>query len=744
MSNYTKTVDFAAKDTLPSGDSGKIIKGTEFETEFDNISTAIATKADSAAPTFTGTSVFTNLDINGTVQADGAVTVGVDDTGYDVKFFGATAGKSLLWDESADTLIVTGDSTVSGTLGVTGEVEAATAHFGTGTGTAQTQADEVVVSGTSSTGLTIHSPDANNATLAFGSATDNDYAFVQGFYNSGSPFLRFSIQNSEKVKVTSTGIDVTGTVTADGLTVSTGVYNINTSGASLISSTGSVKIDIDSDNNANDNRFLITSDGNTKDRLEVKESGDISFYNAAGDSQALFWDASAESLGIGTTTVNADLHLGAASPHIDIGPSTGNRGKIGYNTNNVYIGSTSGTGEIHFKNNIGSTDAPNASGDTKMVITDSGVGIGTTTPQKLLDITENSSGESIPVVIANRDVTAGTGQKVTLGFGLSRNSGAFKPEAGTIEVGRESDWTASDANIDSYMAFSTYLNNAATEKMRIDASGNLLVGTTDTDTQNNNAGSIADNGFAYNIGSGGYLNVARYNGTVAYFNRTGPDGAIIDFRKDGATVGSIGSTSGSMYIQGNPAAGKSGLTFFGSYIEPRDDGSPADSAIDLGSSDNRFRDLYLSSGVVFGTTGGAVSSKTLDDYEEGTWTPTLYYQNATGVTRTYTEQTGHYTKIGNTVTVWCTLKGGTSNSGSYANDNIGISGLPFSVIGGNATAPVRQSGFAGTASVGTLCMLLTSSVALLSTPEDANNLADDLGAGATYTLTFSGSYETTE
>jgi len=153
----------------------------------------------------------------------------------------------------------------------------------------------------------------------------------------------------------------------------------------------------------------------------------------------------------------------------------------------------------------------------------------------------------------------------------------------------------------------------------------------------------------------------------------------------------------------------------------------------------------IPAGVTLGTAAGVyAAANTLDDYEEGTWTPTLYYQNATGVTRTYTEQTGHYTKIGNTVTVWCTLKGGTSNSGSYANDNIGISGLPFSVIGGNATAPVRQSGFAGTASVGTLCMLLTSSVALLSTPEDANNLADDLGAGATYTLTFSGSYETTE
>ena len=55
MTNYIKTTDFAAKDSLPSGDSGKIIRGAEFETEFDNISTAIATKADLASPTFTGT-----------------------------------------------------------------------------------------------------------------------------------------------------------------------------------------------------------------------------------------------------------------------------------------------------------------------------------------------------------------------------------------------------------------------------------------------------------------------------------------------------------------------------------------------------------------------------------------------------------------------------------------------------------------------------------------------------------------
>ena len=48
------------------------------------------------------------VDIDGATQIDGAVTVGVDDTGYDVKFFGATADRSLLWDESENELIIVG------------------------------------------------------------------------------------------------------------------------------------------------------------------------------------------------------------------------------------------------------------------------------------------------------------------------------------------------------------------------------------------------------------------------------------------------------------------------------------------------------------------------------------------------------------------------------------------------------------------------------------------------------------
>jgi hypothetical protein len=68
VSNYTKTTDFAAKDSLPSGDNNKVVRGSEFETEFDNISTAIATKADTASPTFTGTVIIPDLTFTGTLS----------------------------------------------------------------------------------------------------------------------------------------------------------------------------------------------------------------------------------------------------------------------------------------------------------------------------------------------------------------------------------------------------------------------------------------------------------------------------------------------------------------------------------------------------------------------------------------------------------------------------------------------------------------------------------------------------
>jgi hypothetical protein len=68
MSNYIKTTNFAAKDSLPSGDAGKIIQGTEFNTEFDAIVAAVATKADLDSPTFTGTVTIPALTFTGTLS----------------------------------------------------------------------------------------------------------------------------------------------------------------------------------------------------------------------------------------------------------------------------------------------------------------------------------------------------------------------------------------------------------------------------------------------------------------------------------------------------------------------------------------------------------------------------------------------------------------------------------------------------------------------------------------------------
>jgi microcystin-dependent protein len=55
MSNYTKATNFTAKDGLPAGNSSKVVKGVELDTEFTAIVAAVASKADSNSPTFTGT-----------------------------------------------------------------------------------------------------------------------------------------------------------------------------------------------------------------------------------------------------------------------------------------------------------------------------------------------------------------------------------------------------------------------------------------------------------------------------------------------------------------------------------------------------------------------------------------------------------------------------------------------------------------------------------------------------------------
>ena len=75
MSNYTKATDFAAKDALSTGNPLKLVRGTEINTEFAAIQTAVNTKADLASPTFTGTLTAVTLAVTGNETVGGTLTV---------------------------------------------------------------------------------------------------------------------------------------------------------------------------------------------------------------------------------------------------------------------------------------------------------------------------------------------------------------------------------------------------------------------------------------------------------------------------------------------------------------------------------------------------------------------------------------------------------------------------------------------------------------------------------------------
>lgn len=69
MSNYTKTTNFAIKDSLITGNPNKIVKGTEVNTEFDNIASAVSSKSNSNNAALTGTATAVNLTVSGTLTA---------------------------------------------------------------------------------------------------------------------------------------------------------------------------------------------------------------------------------------------------------------------------------------------------------------------------------------------------------------------------------------------------------------------------------------------------------------------------------------------------------------------------------------------------------------------------------------------------------------------------------------------------------------------------------------------------
>jgi len=163
--------------------------------------------------------------------------------------------------------------------------------------------------------------------------------------------------------------------------------------------------------------------------------------------------------------------------------------------------------------------------------------------------------------------------------------------------------------------------------------------------------------------------------TVLTVDRATSDGTIIDLQKSGSSVGSIGvADSGDrIYLAGGGLEGVGIDNGANAFVPTSETGAYKDNHMTLGRSDARFTDLYLSGGVYLGGTG---SANKLDDYEEGTWTPSLSFASGS---IGYAWNLGQYTKVGNQVSVNFAF---SVNSISSPSGDIFLAGLPFAAGSG--------------------------------------------------------------
>ena len=402
---------------------------------------------------FTATASQTTFSLSSNHGQGSDITAGnfVDGTTYIITSVGTT-----------DFVTLYGAS--SNTVGVT---FTANTNPGTGTGTAKVVADyipgfiKVYLNGVLLSETDYVASDGDNVVLDVGADVGALLSVVVlDSFNTATQLRVLGIDAGapdNSVTVDASGnLDVAGTVTADGLTVETNT----TSAVTISEDTGSgvaelrfiateafPKTKIVTDVSA----ASLTLETLGSDRLKIANNGDISFYEATGTTAKLFWDASAESLGIGTLTPAELLHIesGTNGEQVDIrfrglttSAGAGRSANIGFDPDPNDTG-TSSEAQLYL-----SADTTNKT----LVATASGnVGIGTTSPLTKLNVEGGS-------------------------FLLRGGTIDIGPTAGTDGAARISSSLAN--TVEGTLILSTQNSSAVmTERMRIDSSGNVGIGT---------------------------------------------------------------------------------------------------------------------------------------------------------------------------------------------------------------------------------------------------------------------------
>ena len=190
MSNYTKTVNFATKDNLSPGNPLKIVKGTEIDTEYNNIATAVATKTDNSAAAITGGTIVGITDL---AVADGGTGAS---TAADAR---TNLGLGTIATQAASSVAITGGS-------VTGITDITVADGGTGASTAA------------------------NARTNLGLVIGTDVLSPTGSAANLTSFPTFNQNTTGNAATVTTNANLTGGVTSVG-NAATVVTNANLTGA---------------------------------------------------------------------------------------------------------------------------------------------------------------------------------------------------------------------------------------------------------------------------------------------------------------------------------------------------------------------------------------------------------------------------------------------------------------------------------------------------------------------------------